>query len=431
MSSHPPSDSKSPPIPVRTSSKIDATLEAQLVEKKRECKRQKRPRPKSSHDSEFWSSFAEYKRLEHECTQLRRKISIRDFEKQDNRAGERWQDTEEGKRIIEQIRAEQAEIKILDNQAIRTDDGPPQRKLRRVFLKMFTSSRLGLNLGLSQGGRDDSVQSNFRSDLLKAYDSAHPKKHWLHWCPIMCGWRDEVRASHIFPHRYGKDTMAILFGDSVKDEMFSTKNGLILDYHVEKLFEAGFFVIVPDVPDDCTEQSIRVWNETEPKEYKLRIINRQHEKANEKINQDREETWMDWDGKKLEFRNNFRPRARYLYFHYCCQMLRYAWGKDPKSGDEQPTPLRKELQKAYWGTPGRYLPEAMLTALIDEMGHEYEPLLKGARKESGGSRRSKLEDNVLLGALAGHIAGAGEPSSEEDSDSDDEDENEDPSVVGD
>jgi hypothetical protein len=92
-----PSSSKALVIPSRTSSKrVHTTLEENLRETIEDVRcKQKKLKAHSSHDSEFWSTFAEYKKLEHQCTDIRRKISVRDFIKHENQEPE-WYDTPEG-----------------------------------------------------------------------------------------------------------------------------------------------------------------------------------------------------------------------------------------------------------------------------------------------------------------------------------------------
>jgi HNH endonuclease len=311
---------------------------------------------------------------------------------------------------------------MLERQANRVDDKPMKKKKLRVFLRMFTTSAMGLGLGPGVGHRPTTEQSNFRSDLIKVYDAKNNTLADQLWCPVTGDWRDAstATASHIFSWKHGKDTMAALFGKASKDEMFSPRNGLILANQVEALFDRGFFVIVPDIADE-TQASIEKWNKQSPKEYKLRLLNRQHPMAAVHVVQDKRETWLDCDGRKLKFRNDFRPRARYLYFHYCCQMLRYAWSTDQnKPTTDKPTPLRHELRKQFWGTPGRYLPRNMLMTLVDEMGHQYDDLMNGAMNWSRGPE----EDDMLLGVLTKQILTSNVEDDEDDDDYDSSDEDE-------
>lgn len=64
-------------------------------------------------------------------------------------------------------------------------------------------------------------------------------------------------------------------------------------------------------------------------------------------------TWKQLDGRKPLFRSQHRPAARYLYFHYCVQVLRRAWKAG--AGQRAVFGLYDEHGKPYWDTPGRYM----------------------------------------------------------------------------
>ncbi|KAJ0417294.1 hypothetical protein BJY00DRAFT_316071 [Aspergillus carlsbadensis] len=91
------------------------------------------------------------------------------------------------------------------------------------------------------------------------------------------------------------------------------------------------------------------------------------------------------DGGKLEFRSNSRPEVRYLYFHYCCQVLRRALGPHHEwRGLPHPhSKGRGEVGGQFWGTPSRYLPRNMLLDLVEELGHEHKDQLQGAGFNQG------------------------------------------------
>lgn len=86
---------------------------------------------------------------------------------------------------------------------------------RRVFMKLFTTSHLGLNItNNSIGKRDNGAQSKFRADLLEISESRHPDREKnLFWCPITGSYRDELSmvAAHLFSYRHGQDTIWMPF----------------------------------------------------------------------------------------------------------------------------------------------------------------------------------------------------------------------------
>ena len=133
-------------------------------------------------------------------------------------------------------------------------------------------------------------------------------------------------------------------------------------------------MVVPDVPDLPTEQQLDTWEASDPKEYKIKVLNPTHPSM-QKIVYGRDITWAALDNERLHFKTSFRPRARYLYSTYCTATLRRSFrGKHLEIS-------RAELRNRVWGTPGKYMREGMLLAFVEEMGHEYKHLLDGAIKE--------------------------------------------------
>ncbi|PLB42261.1 uncharacterized protein BDW47DRAFT_122032 [Aspergillus candidus] len=278
-------------------------------------------------------------------------------------------------------------------------------------MKLFTSSPLGLSIKTGAGSRDFKVQSGFREQLLKDYDGLD--EHGNAWCPILGCYLgpENVTASHLFAYKHGQASMDAIFGKIRPSELFSSRNGLIMSAVVEKSFDTGVIVIVPDIPDHPTRQVPCGWVNNEVREFKVRIIDTKWSKLDHFVAG--KTRWRDMDGKKLEFRGNCRPAARYLYFHYCIQVLRRAWRAGP--GQQAVFSLQDELGKLFWGTPRKYVARNMLKAFIQELGHEADDLLIGARGSGG-------NDKVLLNIAATQIA---EQSVEEEDDEDEYDEDED------
>ena len=362
-----------------------------------------------------------------EHTQLQRKISIQAFG-QTNTGGETaWEKTPEAQNLYQQIKAYEAEERMFERQNVRLAAGGAKKALRRSFLELFTTSKIGLGINSGgQGKRDSGEQSKFCAAIVAAYDSrdTNPQSQWL-WDPILKKFVSEqnARAAHLFASAHGQATMDAIFGPMDSPELFSPLNGLILCQEIEDLFDKGFFAIVPRLPDDPSQADISVWNHLDPKEYKIRILNFQHQNIDQFIHPlVREEnlTWRSLDGANVEFRNDFRPRARYLYFHFCLQILRLSWGHQHKDAGA----LKKELGRAFWGMPGRYLPRNMLRAFVDELGHEYEALLEGAMEDEIDVDVAGVdnEDSEILLATAVDQVKA---SARGDTDTEDEDEDED------
>ncbi|PGH01855.1 hypothetical protein AJ79_07791 [Helicocarpus griseus UAMH5409] len=188
------------------------------------------------------------------------------------------------------------------------------------------------------------------------------------------------------------------FGPAEKTELFDPRNGLILSSIVESEFDKGFFVIVPELPEDPTAADITQWQKADVKEYKFKLLDPTCPKASEVV-PEIQEPWSSLDGKRLEFRNSFRPRSRYLYFNYCMQITRFTW-RQKFQGQH----LReRELGKKFWGTPGKYVRRNMLCAFVEEIGHRYDDLLQGAIEEDAALPQGENDDLMVLTA-AGQVS---------------------------
>ncbi|KAK2768850.1 hypothetical protein FQN54_000710 [Arachnomyces sp. PD_36] len=182
---------------------------------------------------------------------------------------------------------------------------------------------------------------------------------------------------------------------------------------IEEILDFGMLVVVPQLSDKPTKTQLFEWLKKPSREYKTRIIDWSFKKLDHRIRLGYTLKWRDLDNRPLVFRGDFRPAARYFYFHYCLQFLRRAW----KQPAQQPSlTLKDEIGKPYWGTPGRYLPKNMLLTFVEELGHEYDQLLEGASCSSG-------DKEVLLGAASVQIKA--KDSSKSGMDSDEESSSED------
>ncbi|MCJ1348914.1 hypothetical protein MMC31_007147 [Peltigera leucophlebia] len=186
----------------------------------------------------------------------------------------------------------------------------PTKESRRWFMHFFTRSPNGL--AVTGGRRDTSVQGNFRESLIKVQNAKHPNfaEEKSHWCPITCSWLHEklTTAAHIFPWKYGQETMTRIFETEAEHEMFSVQNGLLMSTMAEAAIDKGLFVIVPFANDE-SEAEVKEWHKSNPKRYKLRVLDKADKMMEGNI-PDPKITWTDLDGSELQFRSDHRPRAR-------------------------------------------------------------------------------------------------------------------------
>ena len=152
--------------------------------------------------------------------------------------------------------------------------------------------------------------------------------------------------------------MDAIFGrESPDSELFFPLNGLLLSNSANTRFAMGQFVIGPALDEDATEHQITQWHEMPAKPYRIRVVDTEAPNMKTFVSPESSKLWSDLDGEAVEFRNEYRPRARYLYFHLVCSMLRRAWNKNEKE-----KALTDQLGKKFWGTPRPYMQRTMLQA---------------------------------------------------------------------
>ena len=370
-----------------------------------------------SFDTSYWTARQEIAEKEIRATLLSKQILIAKMK--DDTEDNKWailEREEEDRKLILQERSLRLDSKLYEAQAEKMRSKEERFNFRRSHLQLYIGGEYGLGSKNSWGQRDNSSrQSAFRSELILKMNSAHPEPVYRDdlWCPVTHKYwpKESTVAGHLFPWKCGQATMDAIFGrpDSGNSELFQAENGILWSAEAEERLEGGHFVVVPDIPDQPTKQQIDIWEASDPKEYKIRVLDPDHKLMIMKF-LGTNTAWADLDNHRLQFKTNFRPRASYLYFAYCEAMLR-------RSLDLEVS--RAELGVNFWGIPGRYMHEGMLLGFVEVLGRGYEYLLEGAIKEDG----AVVNITALVAANA-HIqetlkADDGEDT-ESESDSDDE-----------
>ncbi|KXG52810.1 uncharacterized protein PGRI_080660 [Penicillium griseofulvum] len=379
----------------------------------------KRLRAHGSFDVEFWARAREIEEIGLAQSHLQRKISLQRYEGSEAS----WKESDEAKEITQIIRAQEQSKKICQKRLSDLDPEAPRRSIRASFVKLFCTSKMGLGITSTGAGRRKSdQQSRFRSQMIEKYNAKHDLYDHL-WCPVLGDWRDseDVVAAHLFAYMHGQTTMDAIFGKTKTPELFSPRNGVMVSKYIEHYLDSGKMVIVPNLPDRPKLAQLLGWLNSDVRSLKIRLLDHSWNKLEHPIVRDLPLKYRDLDNRVLIFRSSFRPAARYLYFHYAIQVLRHAWEQNSQ-GDKAAETMQAEAGKLFWGTPGRYLPKNMLLALVEELGHEYKPLLDGASI-------SRCGDPQLLLAVAANQVKSRRPALKgsalffESSDGNDEDEN--------
>lgn len=407
--------------------------DAEAIETKRqqlndEVKRAvKKLKPQHSLDSDFWGKSKSIASLRKESKMLVRKLSLSDFRKENPAASyESWEASTAAIELNEQIKSYELDERIFGEQERRVllDRNAPDydsKIFKRHWLELLTKSSAGLHVNTAQRERDSCDQANFRRSCITDYQTEHPDEQITQlWCPVLQKYEPPaaVVAGHIFAYQHGQTAMTAIFGTD--GELFSSKNGLMISAEVEERWAKGLILIVPDLPDEPSVAASSLWNNSEPKSYKIRVTDPDHPLMRKYIELS-EMRWRDLNDRKLVFKGDARPGARYLYWHYCITMLRRSW----VAGGSHKV-LKDQFGRKFWGTPGKYVNKNMIDAIILELGHEYDALLDGADETT--SAAPKEEQNFGILAATRQIRLPCRTNTEEtdsddyyDSDSDDED----------
>ncbi|KAI1170887.1 hypothetical protein F4777DRAFT_89641 [Nemania sp. FL0916] len=262
----------------------------------------------------------------------------------------------------------------------------------RTLMSLFTTSRRGLNLGAGndrrerRDQRERKDQRTFNKSLIRDYELKHPTDHELEWSVAVGDYQrgSLLKAAHIYPYSWGQTLMTEFFGEECADELLSSRNGLKLPFSLVRAMNDWAIVIVPDIEDDATVDQAKLWSEAPIHEYKFRVLDPTHPQLDYAVKQGQKCPWepllkgKDLDQVRLQFRGDHRPRARYLWFWFCCAVLKKFWNEDhPRHA---PSTLGPQIGKGFWGTRGPYMRRDFLLGIVEEIGrHEGQFLLDGAK----------------------------------------------------
>lgn len=308
-----------------------------------------------------------------------------------------------------QLRAFDSDLQLFEKRSQEMSLGKGGRSVREEYFKMFLKT-----IGVCHGKRRSDVQTRFKRALIADYAATIPKpRSGTLWCNLSGSyWSEDLMiAAHIFPSSLGQANMTAIFG--TEEELFSSRNGMLIRKDLEKRFDKYWIAIVPHA-DYTSTKEVQEWSKSEPQRWMIRVMNPKPQQMRGSLDWDPEKTYLDLDGQELAFRNSFRPRARYLYFHYLVALVKLCYHEDEH---EQRT--KDQAGKPVWATAGRYLKESMLLAFVEEIGHE--ELMANAINEGTKGKEAEVDELALEAANAAIELGS---RSEEDSDEgEDSDEN--------
>ncbi|RYP10821.1 hypothetical protein DL764_000443 [Monosporascus ibericus] len=347
-------------------------------------------KPKSSFDSEYWSNTAQYYDMKIEQNECATILAFRSEASGGHGLSlEEWQGSATTGMELARQRAAMELMKSMAEEQAASLEVSEKHPGMQSFFKLFFGARSGFHIGgASAGERDSSAQSNMRTALVQKYNNGRPEELGI-WEPVIGAYLPgrNIKAAHLYPWR-SHEHMDTIFGQGSTKDLMTPYNGLLLDSSIEALLERGYIAIVPDIelePLDTANpradgnerrQRVKEWESRFPRDYKVLILDRggSFTKYMTEICQFRHLYGItspeDLHGRRLKFLNEFRPKARYIWWTYLNAIAQVSF----RYKHETEAPLQKEVMNAnrYWGGAGSYVGKAVLSGFVKHIGQRYE-----------------------------------------------------------
>ena len=369
-------------IPERTSSLTATDKQQQLLEIDHELKR------RASQLSTFITPKAsrEYISTKRQCLELEEKklTVLHEGLRQAFEQGKL--DSEEYKRLVKQLFVDKAkitqeEITVKRNEEAMAEklaqedieDEPDMTAAYANLLPLIWKDRekpAGYEI------RDEAKHKSWKKEVRDHYNTWDPETGTLLWCPIVQKYSVSTNrtAAHIVPHLLGLRNIGIMFGepDEGYNIVWSLRNGITMASYLEASFDRGDFVIVP-------AETL----EGQPQEYRFLLMNEDYRKYPVG---DSETKYGDLE-RNLVFKNQERPAARYLYYHFVSTLLRYQKYEKTDWAEK----FLNTRTGSIWATPGPYLKRSVVRKLGEYVGDRM-----AVSEFSGGIFDSKHEGQTTV-----------------------------------
>ncbi|KAI5857499.1 hypothetical protein GGS23DRAFT_587678 [Durotheca rogersii] len=261
--------------------------------------------------------------------------------------------------------------------------------------------------------RTPNAQESFRKSVISSYGSSLDQNNC--WCVIggcKVG-KSSLRAAHIVAHNVGELHAKYLFGAAPNQRtghLMSPENGLPICQPYERLLDEARIAIAPGNSRGGGYQ----------RDWKIVILD--PSLLNDSVvYQPGNLPWgKRLDGLRLSFRNEFRPKARYLYFSFVANVLRRQRGNAPKWWEA----IQSYMDTPAWVTPGEWIRTSTLRRLARRIGQTMEyssqnpssilpSLAEDDKNPRGGGKGGQVGGNPFAA-----LSGGDREESDDDSDGD-------------
>lgn len=209
-------------------------------------------------------------------------------------------------------------------------------------------------------------QAQWRKDAFRFYDATrvirHPegREEEQAWDPIMRTWfkAGRMRAAHILPYAMTDETARCILGeDEGTNIIFDIRNCLPLWEPLESAFDKGVFVLVP------VDEKQKAGG---PTNYKLVLLEDSMRTLH--LETPYPTTWAELDGTVLQFRNDCRPRQRYVYLSFVSRIIAAR-----KLNYSKYSRTRLERTGTAWVSPGKWIRKSLIREVARIVGDHAVP----------------------------------------------------------
>jgi hypothetical protein len=260
-----------------------------------------------------------------------------------------------------------------------------------------------------QHGRSKADQTSFRNRLIKAYDTKGDEiletppefQTYKIWCPTSgAEFKASImKAAHILPYSIGEANAAYLFGCDPSEgyeAIWSERNGLMMHTTLEKIFDDGRMVIVPD-PMDKNEFISIILSQDLLKDNRLCLaINAPYSAIHRR---------------RLQFQTTARPGKRYLYMHTLLSLFRRRRYNVPGWENDREQMFGGQI----WASPGKWARKSMVEALAVEFGDSWEGI-EGVEGLGEFPHAESSEEEKRVATVVGYTLGTRASDVEDDND---------------
>ncbi|KAF5001519.1 hypothetical protein FGRMN_990 [Fusarium graminum] len=264
---------------------------------------------------------------------------------------------------------------------------------KRLAAQMQSSREAWISPSLlSIGQRRPNARDDAGWAILQAhtFNPSQDAGSYYRWDPVLYEWSCAVKEVTLFQASTTED-MEEIFGPGSHQDLSTPWNCLSLNPTVGEALSKGLITIVPDIELDPApsrlvqnDERFREWERMPVKNYKLMVLSKCSKDVTARNfikDQHGIRTLLGLHERRLQFKTDFRPKAKYVWWAFMFSVLKRSWRQD----QEEKVSFKQEVSEAarYWRNQNDYIEKNQVVGLLEEFGHDVGSNLPvGSEKDS-------------------------------------------------